>query len=191
MPIVRSSLQNDQILHTRCENVLTDEDLITYYRDFFADGLQEKYFLELIDGSRITEFAITQFSQIKLKDIVEDFFGKLTQDIQYLSSEGADPTKIEENYSRILTNTFCNPQVANLLGLKKNQKISSPPKDRITVVNVLKFYLEALMSRKVAMFSDLEPVFEVFIQWEQARRHLGYPIAVFRDISSASVWLLC
>jgi hypothetical protein len=190
MPILRAFLQNDRILHTKCHGILTDDDLLGFYRDLFAEQLQHKYLLELIDGSRVTEFAITENSQVRLKEFVGRFFQILSADIAALAEGGGDLPEITARYDRALTNSFCNPMVAHILGLPKNQRISHPPTDRPTLHKILQFLLEAQINRKTAMFATQEQILDVFRRWEKARRDLGYTIGVFADLSEASAWLL-
>ena len=190
MPIALSSLQNDRIMHTKCYGLLTDDDLITFYRDFFHAGLHEKFFCELIDGARITTFAISDKSQLQMKDLVGGFFQNLMEDVEQLSTGCPDLSEVTARYPKILTNTFCNPKVAALLNLSENKRVAHPPDRPDVVLKVLKFFLEAQQTRKVAMYATKPEVLEVFEAWEQARRHLGYPIGVFSDISAASAWLL-
>ena len=190
MPITLSSLQNDRIMHTKCFGVLTDQDLIRFYREFFAAGLQEKYFCELIDGSKISTFAITPQSQLELKELIGGFFQQLVADVQHLTQRQADLKEVSRRYPHLLTNAFCNQNVAELLGLPKNHRIAHPPDDAATILAVLKFFLDRHHNRKVAMYATRREVLEVFHAWEQARRHLGYPVRVFDDLSAASIWLL-
>jgi len=101
--------------------ILTDEDLLAFYRDLFSDGLHEKYFTELIDGSRITECAITPQSQIELGVFLGEFFEKLTQHVESVSLGKASLDIVSSTYPSLLTNAFCNPTLAKLLGLKRTR----------------------------------------------------------------------
>ncbi len=190
MPFECSSLQDDLILFTKLSGRVTGDELIEYYRQIISQGKKEKYFLELLDGSRITDYQIKEDCQWRLKGFFEDFLNAIKTQICLLKQNKVDLPTLMRICPFILTNGNRNSKISKIIGLQKNHRVENPPNDPKILLKLVNYYYNSLMKCKLAMVSSDDYVYSMFKLWENQREDLGYPVKVFRDITSAATWLI-
>jgi hypothetical protein len=190
MPFKFSTLQDDKILHTRGIGKVTNKDLIEYYQMILSKGYREKYFVELVDCSKVTEMLVDSNGHEQLSKLVGGTIEGLIKNIELLKADKISIKSLFSIYPKLLINEFRIEKFSKVLGLKKNQKQATPPKDPKKVLSLLEAYLDSFINAKLAMYGKTPQVLDIFYDWKAKSRKFGYSVEVFDDLSSACAWLL-
>jgi hypothetical protein len=190
LPFNFSSLQNDRILHTKAIGIVTNKELLEYYRMILKNGYREKYFIELVDCSKVTKMCIDSEGHAKLSAMMGGIVKKLVKNIELFKDSKISVEKLFRAYPKLLVNEFCNEKFSRIMGLKKNQKQAAPPQNPEIVLALLEAYLDSFINARLAMFGTKPEVLDVFYDWQRKSRKIGYAVEVFDDIAAACSWLL-
>ena len=190
MPFKFSTLLEDKVLHTRGVGKVTNKDLIDYYQMILDKGYREKYFIELVDCSKVTKMLIDNNGHEQLSALIGGTVETLIKNIELLKANKIHVSKLYPIYPKLLINEFRIEKFSKVLGLKKNQKQADPPRDPKRVLGLLEAYLDSFINARLAMYGKIPQVLDVFYDWKAKSRKFGYSVEVFDDLSSACAWLI-
>ncbi len=190
MPFEFATLLEDQILHTKVSGVVTNQELIDYYRMIHNQVYREKYFIELVNGAKITRMCVDEDGHKQLSALIGGTVQKLIKNIELLKADKIQISELYTIYPKLLTNEFRLEKFSKALGLSKNQKQAQPPNDPEKILAILNAYLDSFLNGRLAMLGKTPEVIEVFLDWKEKSKNIGYSVEVFEDLAQACTWLL-